>query len=200
MTRLKYRTPCTALLLIVTAACSSTYQGFRPAEKTLTETPDGTPAAIYDLRVESQLWGDVRVWSNGAETRDVGGQERTVVHVGFETRNTGADTLAFNLAHTQLEAIQAGARAIASIAPTTTTGDPQTPAHTVGHLDFEFNLPDGVTPGDLQSFRIHWWLHGPGERAFEQYTAFVPHRIYYYYRPYYWYGWYYGPSGWYWCF
>lgn len=185
------------VLLSATASCSS-YQPFLPAEQTLTQTPGGAIAAIYDLRVANQRWGDIRVWSNGAETREIQGQERTVVHVGFETRNTSAHPLALDLAHSQLEAVKAGAKAIAAIPPSTTTGEPQTPAHSVGRVDFEFVMPSGVTPSDLESFRVHWWLHGPGELVYEQFTDFVPQRTYYY-RSYYPYQpWFFGP-GFYWC-
>ena len=185
-------------MLAATASCTS-YRAFRPAEKTLTETPDGTPAAIYDLRVGNDRWGDVRVWSNGAEYREVQGDDRTVVHVGFETRNTIGAPLALDLAHTQLEAIQAGPRALGAVAPSTTSGEPRTAPHSVSRLDFEFTLPSGVSVGDLQSFRIHWWIHGPGELAYEQFTDFVPQPAYYYRRYYYWYDpWYFGP-GFYWC-
>jgi hypothetical protein len=93
-----------------------------------------------------------------------------------------------------LEALDAGGASSAELAPDSMTGDPRTPAHSVGRLDFEFFLAEGAAHGDLRSFRVHWWLHGPDEQVYEQHTAFVPDRTYYryYYGPY-WGPYYYGP-------
>lgn len=163
------------LLLLLLAGCASSYRAFQPAEKEITETAGGRLAAIYELRT-SKRWGEVRIWSNGAETREA--DERTVIHVGIETRNACETPLELDLAQTRLEAIDAGTHAVGNLLASHTAGEPRTLAHTVGTFDFEFELPQGVTPSSLRSFRLHWWMHGPEETVYEQYTSFVPVRVY----------------------
>lgn len=171
-------------LLLLCAGCATSHRAFEPSAKEVAETGTGGLAAVYELRTESR-WGEVRVWSDGAELREVDGVERTFVHVGFETRNTCEARLELDLAHTRLEAIDAGPHAVDDLAASGGDGDPGTPPHQVGTFDMEFELPEGVRPTAVRGFRVHWWIHGPDGQLYEQFTSFVPlrtrwHPTYYY--------------------
>ncbi len=187
---------CTAF-----SACGPSRYYFRPAEKLRAESLDGFPAAEYEVSVGAERWGEVRIWSEGAELRSHGGPERTVVIVGFEIENNSEAPLQLDLTETRLRVIRAGESEVVDCQADPLPAEVRAGPHTVHGTRLEFWLPENVRPVDLKAFRVRWVVRGPGQQRYQQHTAFLRaqpvYARYYGYHPWrFGYGFWFGPDCW----
>lgn len=181
-----------ALCLVALATSCASNRYFRPAERANAETADGFLASQYELDINQQRWGEVRVWSEGAWVWAEEGESDTLLHVGIEIENALDSPLALNLAETRIEEVRVGDITIDRIDTHDIVGEPQVDGHTVGKVHFEFTLPEGYSPRHVRSFRMRWQLLGPDDVLYEQHTPFTSQRSRWGHRRYY------APPHWYW--
>jgi hypothetical protein len=154
--------------MLVLAACGPETTSFRTSDRA--DAADRT-AAVYSVHLVGREAARVHVSSNGGY---VSLTDEPMTHIGFEIRNTGARSLAFDGDNLRLEL--AGKGGVPLPAATFTTVTPLGPAHspvmadTTAAFDAYFLLP--VRPRAVESMRVHWTLDLPGAR-YEQTTTFV---------------------------
>ncbi|HLU40533.1 MAG TPA: hypothetical protein VK081_14205, partial [Planctomycetota bacterium] len=83
------------LALLCLAGCAATRRHFIPREGLNATSPRGWPAARYQLVIAGQSVGETKVWSEGAYRAEVGDDERTILHVGFEIENRSGEEMTF---------------------------------------------------------------------------------------------------------
>ena len=196
------------VLYITFSACGTSRYYFRPVEKAMAESLRGFPAAEYEVSMGPERWGEVRIWSEGAELRKQNGPEqdgieRGVVIIGFEIENNSGVPLELDVAETRLRVNRAGASEAVDCNADKPSADVRAAPHEVHRTRLDFSLPKGVQPKDVESFRVRWVVSGPGQKRYEQHTAFV--RLESTYAPYHWhhpwrygygYGFWFGPYCW----
>lgn len=161
-------------------ACGSTPQSFVPAERATGETMRGYTAAEYDLDTEQGSFGDVQVFSRGARIRSIGGDPRTVVHVGFVVENNSDQPM--ELSRLQLDSSTLDR--VDNAEPFRVDGPTTIPPDQRRVVSAYFAMPRGVDPQDLEAFRVRWRLSSDGV-VVSQLTPFVEREEQYYYSPFY---------------
>ncbi len=172
-------------------ACGHT-SSYAPLEPT--GTVGATPASMYDIRLDGQVLGHVKVWSLGGYTLPTDGKA-PVISVGVRTRNLSDKPMTFDVARSQLEITTKKGAVIALGKPYQVQGDASIPAGQIGHISITYALPQNIKPGDVVSFDFDWLLT-TADGLFSRSTPFV--KIERAGVPYYWpgyYGWY--PDSWY---
>ena len=187
------------LTLAALTACGASKQFFVPAERAVAQSPSGYPAAEYVLGADGIPWGEVRVWSTGAEVRRNALGSNTVISIGFEIENTTDETLELDIDLTRVESIEDGQETIPARGPDPVTIDTTADKHSVQLVDLEFSMPEGIDPDDMDAFRVRWLLRGPDRTTYEQHTSFLRIKRYYYPRYYGGYDPWYGRWGWPYC-
>jgi hypothetical protein len=174
------RTTHALLLALLTCSCGTSRAWFRPAEQALTESASGFIAAQYELRDGQDRWGELRVWSTGAERRDEDGgkaprsRSLTRTTIAFEIENTSADELELVAGETRLKEVETRARRIDELTPTEPAVPIRVAPNTVASVRFRFTFPEDTDPDDIDSFRVTWVLQSPKGKRFAQFTTFVP--------------------------
>jgi hypothetical protein len=146
-----------ALLLVLAAACAAS-EKFTPAERATAISPQGYTAADYEMVVEGERLGDAMVWSNGAHRTESG---RTVVHVGFRVENDTDLPIEIAPEDVQIHVVaddQTIRRSQADIVEGARVVEPGRE----GTLALYFALPKGVSPQDVDAFRVSWKAHANG--------------------------------------
>lgn len=179
---------CAAL----SAACAAQPEYFRPTERAEGETAEGFAEAIYDItvppeatpgtsaRLSPRLLGETKVWSRGAYRAHTGGQERTIIEIGFEVENHS--DAAMTLDALRLESVQTRRGIYSELGPVETTGTQTILPRTVGQARVHFVLPPAISPRDVDAFRVGWSLRTNGE-LYSQFTPFAQDETRYAYVP-----------------
>ncbi len=171
--------------LIALTSCATARRHFIPREDVRAQSLCGWPAAQYILTIDSQNAGEAKVWSEGAFDGDVDGDERTILHIGFEVENRTGGELTFDVDQCRVVDVQCDEGRIANLGANEESGKLQVAAGQVGLMDFEFVLPRNIEPRDLNAFRVEWTLSTPGG-AYAQSTPFrIDSQRYYRPRSYY---------------
>lgn len=181
--------------LFALTSCAATREYFIPREDVRAQSPRGWPAAQYSVVIGGQTLGEAKVWSEGTMKADVDGDERTILHVGFEIENRGSGPLDFDVDRCMVVDVQGDGQRFASLTAHAQSGVLQVAAGQVGLIDLEYVLPRGTRPRDLDSFRVDWGLAIPSGE-YRQSTPFRvdtaryyrPRYTYYDYDPWPWWG------------
>lgn len=186
------------LLCGVFASCAA-QQAFLPAERATGISPQGYPAADYQLDVNSHALGDARVWSNGTSTRyDTQNRRATVTHVGFSIKNRSESTLRLNEGGLRID-IATADRVIEDLPVVQIEGSTSVPPEKDRIVNTYFLLPEGISATKVRAFRVHWQLID-GDKVYAQRTPFMespephPYPARFFYSPFY-DPFYYGPFG-----
>jgi len=186
---MKTFTVTTAALVLLAGACHQRAQ-FQPTENLNAVSPSGQPAASYELRADqtSDPKITVNVWSDGASRHD----DRTIVRLAVEVRNTGDEPVELDRDALALEAFNAHGTPLpsgqlASITPQkgapcpVRSGDgaregdcgPNViPARGANTFKLRFELGVPVAADQLGALRFRWGvLRADGER-YVQFTDF----------------------------
>lgn len=160
------------LLLFVAAiflpSCAVSHVDFAPRDFEGAESPDGYPAITYKLETDDGRSSELRVWSAGVDRR--GSSEFTTVRFGLEIENRFDEPLRLDVANTRVLNIDADDMVIDSVAEARTRGDVEIDPGDVGVVGLTFDLPSGVSPGDVSAFHLAWKVDAP--REFEEHTPF----------------------------
>jgi len=160
------------LPLLLTLASCNTATYFRPTEKVSAESEDGFPAAEYELADGPTRWGELRLWSGGAEVREMEGEERTVLIVGFEVENTSDAAIHLEVERPTLDGVfVTGTEGEAESAAPPSRASVE--ADTVQVFQFVFPLLSGVRPKDIGGFRLPWSVRDEAGASYRQFTNFV---------------------------
>jgi hypothetical protein len=177
----------TSALAVLLAACTSatTRETVRPTENVVTEE-QGELAAAYQLGSDVEQFGEAKVWSMGAYEAKVGGQERTVIRVGFEIDNTSNEAISFNPTNTKIATLKVDGGEISDLPVAKTQGRYLIHPRSTGRIDAYFVLPEGVQPQNVDSFTLFWSV-AAGGAAYSEFTPFEEDTDYGYYadRPFY---------------
>lgn len=160
------------VLAMALSACAAT-QPFHPTEKATAESPEGVLAADYELRTDDgRVFGEGRVWSNGAEEAEVGGEDRYVVNVGFLLENETDSPITFPSKMLTLEYTTNQGVAYRGVRPVVDPGTTTVPARARKRVDVAFELAPDLDPEDVTAFRVNWKVdHREG--GFSEATNFL---------------------------
>ena len=161
---------------LAAAGCRIPTRHFRPAERSLIETVDGVAGAQYELRDQDGRLGEVRVWCVGAEADDPVDEREplTYVGIGMEIENTSEKELQFVVSDARLRDIQIAEQTLDSLEPFEPGPTVHVAPDSVATTYLRFELPPGVRPSDVRSFRFRWVLNTSENRSFADFTSFVP--------------------------
>ena len=177
-----------AVALAMAPACASS-QAFHPSEKATGESPEGELAADYDLRTEEgNVFGEGRVWSEGAEETEIDGRDATVVNVGFLLENETDAPMSLLGRRLSLELTMADGTAYRGIRPLRDPGVLTVPPRDRRRVEVTFELSPELEPDDISTFRVRWAVDHE-EGRFSEVTSFLQTRPVYVPATYdYWYG------------
>ena len=157
--------------LLLLTSCAASRQHFTPREDVRAQSPRGWPAAQYAVTIGAQNAGEAKVWSEGSFVDDVGGDDRTILHVGFELENRSGGEMDFDVDKCRVVDVQCDDGQLANLAAHDENGTLHVAANQVGLIDLEFVLPRRTDPRDLTSFRVEWTL-ATAVGTFSQSTPF----------------------------
>lgn len=145
-----------SLLVCSWLGCASASQWFRPGERAAATSPEGLPAAVYEVMRDGTIAAEVRLWSDGARRID----RRTEVRLTFEIENLSKGELALAAEDLRLATVRTEDETFRELAPVTVE-----PRRDVGPgqtllVDAVFVVPPELKPHDLESFRVRWALRG----------------------------------------
>ncbi len=172
------------LLLGVVAASCATSEEFIPTEHATGISPQGYTAADYEMVAKGEHLGDAMVWSDGAYRSRVDGRP-TVVHVGFRVENDTDQPIQVDPSDIRIH-VQSKGRTIRRSKPDYVEGSRTIEPGKDGNLSLYFVMPDGVSPRDVDGFRVEWSARA-GDLVYNQRTPFMeqPEPLAYYQDPYY---------------
>jgi hypothetical protein len=156
---------------LLLAGCA-TPERFTPGERATAISPQGYTAADYEMVVEGERLGDVMVWSNGARKSEADG-DRTMIHVGFHVENDSDLPIEIDPAEVEIRA-KADDRVIRRSHADLVEGNRMIPPGRDGSFALYFAMPRGVSPQDLDSFRLSWTARA-GDLEYTQRTPFLEH-------------------------
>jgi hypothetical protein len=184
------------LWALAMAACAADHVGFRPRENVDAQSPDGYPAATYQLVSSDRTARSVlRIWSAGAVRTDAGG----VLHVGIEIENRFTGDLSLDIARTEMRDVVIAGATHERLGEPAVTGSRIVPPDRRGRVDLTWALPLATEIEDVSGFDVHWVV-ADGEEH-KELTPFA-REVRAWGPPWYGYGpwpyWHYGPYwGWY---
>jgi len=183
----------TALLgLLALTGCAASRAHFIPREELRAQSPRGWPAAQYTVTIEGKAAGEAKVWSEGTMKADVDGDDRTILHIGFEVENRSGGEMDFDVDRCRVVEVLGAGERFADLSAHEQSGVLHVGDGQVGLIDLEFVLPRDTRPRDVESFRVDWALRtGAGE--FAESTPFQVDTHTRYYRPHYYHDYYYDP-------
>jgi hypothetical protein len=177
-------------LLILAGGCVTT-ASYRPGEHATARSPQGYVAADYDMIADGERLGEAIVWSDGTERIVLDGRKTTAVHVGFRIENATVDPLVLDPERVTLHFEHDG-RVIHLSQPDRIDGTRTIPPDEEGELSLYFALPPGVSPRDVDAFRVEWRATA-GALTYAQRTPFLEYDPDPAYRTYVTVGYYYSP-------
>ena len=154
------------VLALAGSGCAAGTRYFEPAERVQGQTVQGYRLAIYPLQGPQGAFGEAKIWSSGA--RESG--DRTRVHVGFELHNTSGAPLTMDANDVRLD-VRTPSGALKALPPAAAQAH-SVAAGALADIDWEFDLPPGVQPADVDALRVHWRVNTPTQ-SYEQRTPFV---------------------------
>lgn len=177
----------TLALVVWTAGCTPSQAAFTPVEATRQIAP-ALSASYYELNVQDNNYGDVKVWSPGAYPTEVDGVV-PMIHIRLRIRNDSTEPLELGLQEMDVSLVTEGYRYVVVDDLEVTRGESTIPPQSMRRLALQVAIPPGLGPGGVEGFELNWQVKTPGG-IYTQSTPFVQ-RVngdYYYWRPYY-----YGP-------
>jgi hypothetical protein len=145
-------------------------RSFSPTENATMPSPTGRAAAQYDVEAAEGELAHVEVWSQGAYTAKVDGVDATVLEVGMRVEPE-TDERAYLIEDSlTLDAVNLDEERLDELPPIRVD---RAAMHdgTAAYTAF-FRLPDGVGPGDIDSFRLKWRVK-VGDMTYTQRTPFL---------------------------
>jgi hypothetical protein len=179
-----------AVVVVLVASCAPRRALFEPAEAATALSPEGYVAAHYTLFTDVGRLGEAKVWSQGAYPAEMAGEQRTVLHVGFEIENYSRVPIRLEPEDVYLDSATINRSHIRNIPVASAVGLRSVRPETVGHIDLYFVLPRNVQPANVNAFRVRWTIRNGGVtysqrtpflEAPARYAAVAP----YYYSPFY---------------
>ena len=174
-----------ALLLSTFAACWSP-RYFAPREYVGATSPDGSPAALYQVpgAAGAVSSAEVRVWSRGASAEFAADSREVVeVHVGFEVENNGEEPLQLDLGTVVLEAMTIDGVLQPPLSPLRIVGDGTAAPRTTARVDLWYE-PAAPKPRAVDAFSVRFVLRAGDRVALQQVTPFGAWTYAAYYDPY----------------
>ena len=156
------------LAAIGLAGCAANQQYFQPTERVEGRTQEGRKLAIYPLTVAQGPVGEAKVWSSGAYETD---GDDTVVRVGLEVHNTSGAPIELDPGDLQLHVTAHHYAPISGLRPEDERARAVPPGG-IAQLNPTFELPPGISPGDIRSMRLDWRVHAAGQ-VYAQSTQFT---------------------------
>ncbi|MBL9023130.1 MAG: hypothetical protein JNL21_13100 [Myxococcales bacterium] len=187
-TRAPFRRSALAIALAMAPACAS-YQPFHPSENATGESPEGESAADYELRAEDgTVFGERRVWSEGAAETEVDGRDATVINVGFLLENETDSPIRVPANALSLQLNTEQGTSYRGVRPVRDPGSMTIPPRDRRRVEVTFELSPDLEPDDITNFRVSWKVdHEDG--SFAEVTSFQQTRPAYIPATYdYWYG------------
>lgn len=135
--------------------------------------PDGQEAAAYSVRLGTETWGEVWVWSNGVrETRvnvqPAGANEgRTVLeseireptlHVGYRVENHLDEPLTLRVPPEEVETLIGESDIAIATGNANAGGSLTIPPNGQRRFDITFRLPPTLDTDRIRAFRFYWEL------------------------------------------
>ncbi len=161
------------LTLFIVAACGTDRAAFRPTDNVTAKGPGGQPAAAYDVRLgpDRDPQVQVNVWSRGAYEED----DRTIVRMSVEVRNTGNELVTLDPDALRLEAFR-NSGALLPIAQLLQIAAPAgvlavAPGETAT-IQLAFAIQPEIDPDSIGSLRLRWGLRHDDGRRYVQFTDF----------------------------
>jgi hypothetical protein len=182
-------------LPVLLASCAAHSASFRPTDAT-TYTK-GYRATVYEVRLDTQRLGIVKVYSAGGGAAPAGGPQ-PVIDVGLRIRNLSDGPMSLDLSKCDIEIdSDSGRQVIAK--PTGSVGMEPIPPGGIGQIVLFYPLQDGVQPDQVNSFDFDWTID-TGKGVYANTTPFVRRVVQdeYVYYPLYGGWWGYPPLGWGW--
>jgi hypothetical protein len=166
-------------LLILTGGCGERAR-FQPTENVTAVSPSGQPAASYELRADESDDSKitVNVWSEGAKRDD----DRTVVDLSIEVRNTGTELVELDRNALSLEVFNARGTPLPAGRLDRIQAEKGTLAvgpGTASTTQLRFDLPVPVPPSEVGALRLRWGVVRPDGERYVQFTEFrrQPERV-----------------------
>jgi hypothetical protein len=145
--------------LLALPACVSPTERYRPRENVSATSPQGDPAAAYDLSIRGLRAASVRVWSTGTHVEKDGEVQRAVLGVSLELENNGEDTLELTVDRLRLDEVAGSARELSGVTIEEMQRAFVAPRE-ARTLEVEYVLPSVVDGDDVRAFRIDWTVRG----------------------------------------
>lgn len=164
------------LLVLVSAAGCWQPRYFEPRENLTGASPEGLPAAVYEVARgdDHRARGQVRVWSDGARARYGEDDEEVVdLHVAFELENNGAGALELDLASLQVQALQIEGGLEPPLAPSEVEGGARAEPGATTRVDAVFRPPTAY-PSDIDSFDVRFAVRDSQGGVVSEVTPFAP--------------------------
>lgn len=161
--------------LALTAGCWQP-RYFEPRENVTGLSPEGRPAAVYDLDREQDgaARGQVRVWSDGAFARYTETDEEVVdLFVSLELENNGQQALQLDVESLRVEELYLDGYLQPAVAPLTVNGNDRAEPGTTARLDLTFQ-PSTTFPRCIDSFALRFAVRGEQGLVSGELTPFVP--------------------------
>jgi len=156
------------LLAGVLTGCGASGAGqFQPRVAT-TSAKATYPASAYKLRVGQQTVGDAKVWS---ETKQ--DPERRV-DVRVQVRNLSGEPLNIDANQAKLKVTTYREGTLVVPQPTRIEGTATVAPDSTGEVKLAYDLPPGVSAGDVTGFRVVWQVKTPAGAESKHATEFIP--------------------------
>ena len=162
-------------VLVLTAGCWQP-RYFEPRENVTGLSPEGRPAAVYDLERDQEgvARGQVRVWSDGAFARYTETDEEVVdLFVALELENNGQQELQLDLDSLRVEELYLDGYLQPAMAPLSVDGHGRAEPGTTARLDLTFQ-PSTTFPRDIDSFALRFAVRDRQGLISGEVTPFVP--------------------------
>jgi hypothetical protein len=156
------------LAAVALAGCAANQQYFQPTERVEGRTQTGRKVAIYPIAVPQGPVGEAKVWSSGAYETD---GDETVVRVGLEVHNTSAAPLQVDPGDLRLHVHADDYAPLSGLRPEDEVARAVPPGG-IAQLSSTFELPPGISPGDIESMRLDWRVRADGQ-VYAQSTPFT---------------------------
>lgn len=161
-------------LLLLSAGCWQP-RYFVPRENLNGTGPDGNPAAVYTVRKgeAGDSFGEVRLWSKGAEARFTEDDEVVDLHIGFELENTSDGPLGLDVSGVRLEELFIDGYLQDHLEPLEVDGEVIAEPGATTRVDMVFR-PATTYPGEIDKFSVRFGVRSAQGELVGQVTPFVP--------------------------
>lgn len=144
---------------------------FRPVDAPETVPPQ-LAGLEYELVVDGHNLGDVKVWSEGANTKELNGKGR-VVHVGLRIRNDHSSPLRFDPSRASIALITDDGELLELERPTSMRGRTTIPPGSIGRVQLEYRVPNRLDVYEIAGFEFNWAVIAEADTVATHSTTFV---------------------------